>query len=77
MKKTFLAISMIMVCIYASTFMLTGRAAWAAPGDSAENPIPITDAAGLDRIRDDLDKYYVLEKDIDLSTYLASGAGYI
>jgi hypothetical protein len=70
MKKIVLLITIIL-----SLFFVTG--AWAAPGDTASNPIIITTAAQLDNIRVSMDKYFRLGNDIDLTEYLApSGAGY-
>ena len=49
-----------------------------AGGDgSAANPYQITTAEQLDKVRNYLDKHFVLKNDIDLSDYLAvGGAGY-
>ena len=51
--------------------------ACADPGDSPEDPIIITTAAGLDAVRKDLTAHYKLDEDIDLSGYLnPDGAGW-
>ena len=70
MKKVFLTVSIILALCFASV-------AWAAPGDSANDPILVSTPAELDNVRLGLDKYYKLSNDIDLTAYLSSGgAGY-
>lgn len=68
MKRTFTVITIIL----ALCFVPTG--AFAAPGDSSSDPILITTAGELDAIRNAMNKYYKLNNDIDLSTYLAGSA---
>ena len=70
MKRIFLVFMVILALSFAS-------GAWAAPGDSADNPIFISTPAELDAVRNGMDKYYKLSNDIDLTSYLApGGAGY-
>jgi hypothetical protein len=70
MKKTVLAIIIILALFFASS-------AWAAPGNTPDDPIIIRTATDLDNIRINTGKYYKLNNDIDLTAYLApGGAGY-
>jgi hypothetical protein len=66
LKKIFRALLVICVCFASS-------GACAAPGDSTYDPIFITTAAQLDDVRNDLNKFYKLSNEIDLTEYLASG----
>gem|GEM_PF-2190189 len=71
MKNALLSFTIIL----ALCFITSG--AWAAPGDSPDDPILISTAEELDNIRNGLDKFYKLAGRIDLSGYLAvGGAGY-
>ncbi|MCL1874938.1 MAG: Ig-like domain-containing protein [Synergistaceae bacterium] len=70
MRKTILAVMIIM-----SLFITSG--ALAAPEGSAENPKLISTAEELDNVRINLNMYYKLSNDIDLTPYLEiGGAGY-
>ncbi|MCL1875414.1 MAG: Ig-like domain-containing protein [Synergistaceae bacterium] len=66
MKKIFLAVTIIM----ALCFIPSG--ALAAPDGTPGDPFEIYDEDDLNAIRDDLDKYYILSNNIDLSGYLSS-----
>ena len=66
MKRILLSFMVILMLSFAS-------GAWAAPGDSPDNPIFISTPEQLDAVRNGLDKYYKLSNDIDLTAYLAPG----
>ena len=66
MKKIFLTSIIIVALSFAS-------GAWAAPGDSPNDPIFVSTPEQLDAIRDGLSRYYELSNDIDLTAYLAPG----
>ena len=66
MKRVFLAF----IVIFALSFV---SGAWAAPGDTPDDPIIIRTAAELDAVRNGLEKYYRMGNDIDLTAYLAPG----
>ena len=71
MKRAIFAVTIIL----ALSFVPSG--AWAAPGDTEDNPIFIATAEGLDNVRLGLDKFYKLSNDIDLTAYLSpGGAGF-
>lgn len=68
MKKFFT-----IIVILTLSFLLTSisdSVAWAAPGDSASNPIFISTANELDNIRYGLNKYYKLTNDINMHDFL-------
>ena len=71
MKKRLLAV-FLCVCM---VLMLVPMTATAAAGDTADNPILISTAAGLNAVRVGLDKHYRLVASIDLTDWLAANGG--
>jgi len=72
-KKAFLVVMVVLALSFTTVCLPIGGVAWAAPGDSANDPIIITTAAQLDNVRNGLKKFYRLNNNIDLAPYLASG----
>jgi hypothetical protein len=70
MKKFSFAITVVLVL---SLCIAMEDAAWAAPGDSPNNPIIIIKAEDLAAVRDAPEKHYKLGGNIDLTSYLRSG----
>ena len=66
MKKAFLTVAIIIALSFISSV------SWAAPGDSADDPIFISSAEDLANMRTGLYRYYKLANNIDLTSYLST-----